>query len=145
MISSSSCFASSAPATSLKVTLGLFSISTLGRLFPNFIAFAPPDWICRIMNIQSTRSATNGRYESARLHQFMPGGLEFTVASGLFARIARPRSLSSAGRYTLKKTYDAGRPSSCVSALCFSSPTTSRSTIVTALRFPVSTCARNSE
>ena len=61
MISSSSCFASSAPATSLKVTLGLFSMTTLGRLFPNFIAFAPPDWIWRIMNIQSTRSATKGR------------------------------------------------------------------------------------
>ena len=45
MISSSSCFASSAPATSLNVTLGLDSSATLGRLFPNFMAEAPPAWI----------------------------------------------------------------------------------------------------
>ena len=98
MISSSSCFASSAPATSLNVTLGLDSRATLGRLLPNFMALAPPDWSWRIITIQRTINPMNGMYERARPHQFIPGGLELTTTLGSFARIALPMSLSSAGR-----------------------------------------------
>jgi len=45
MISSSSSLASSMPATSLKVTLWVFSERSLARLFPNDIAFPPPTCI----------------------------------------------------------------------------------------------------
>src|SRR5881396_3636080 len=48
MISSSSSLASSMPATSLKVTLCVFSESSLARLFPKDIALPPPTCIWRM-------------------------------------------------------------------------------------------------
>jgi hypothetical protein len=82
----------------LNVTLVADSSATLGRLFPNFIALAPPDCICRSMTIQRTKIARIGMYERRMPHQFRPEGFELTVTAGSLARIARPRSLSSAGR-----------------------------------------------
>ena len=61
-ISSSSSFTSSAPATSLKVTLFLSSIITLALLFPNCITLLPLPWLCCIMkknNPNISRSGSN--------------------------------------------------------------------------------------
>ena len=47
MISWSSCFASSAPATSANVTFGVSPVSSFALDLPNENAFAPPDCIWR--------------------------------------------------------------------------------------------------
>ncbi len=51
MISSSSCFASSQPATSAKVTFGVSPVSSLALDFPKAKARLPPCCICRSMKI----------------------------------------------------------------------------------------------
>ena len=61
MISCSSTFASSQPATSSKVIVGLSMLTSLARLLPKLNALFPPPCICRMKKIQSTRMSRNGR------------------------------------------------------------------------------------
>ena len=73
MISSSSSFASSMPATSANVTLWVFSVSSLARLFPNDIALPPPICIWRMKKIQSpTRIRSGNHCTSITIHQGSP-------------------------------------------------------------------------
>ena len=53
MISSSSAFASSIPATFSKVTRWWSLVRILALLFPKERAFPPPIWTCRIKKIQT--------------------------------------------------------------------------------------------
>ena len=62
MISSSSSFASSMPATSSKVTLCWFSVSSFARLLPNDIALPPPTCIWRMKKIQTPISSSIGAH-----------------------------------------------------------------------------------
>ena len=60
MISSSSSFASSTPATSSNVTRVFASVCSRARLFPNDIAWFDPDCAWRSINIHSPTSTRNG-------------------------------------------------------------------------------------
>jgi len=60
MISSSSSFASSMPATSAKVTLRAESEISRARLFPKDIALPPPACICRMKKIQTAMRSSMG-------------------------------------------------------------------------------------
>ena len=62
MISSSSSFASSMPATSAKVTLFWFSVSSLARLLPKDIALPPPTCIWRMKKIHTPISRSIGNH-----------------------------------------------------------------------------------
>ena len=65
MISSSSTFASSHPATSANVTFGVSPASSFAFDLPNENAFAPPACICRMMKIQMPIITTHGRMLSS--------------------------------------------------------------------------------
>ena len=59
MISCSSSTASSAPATSAKVTFGVSLVASLARDLPNCITREPPPWAWLMRNQKSpTRSST---------------------------------------------------------------------------------------
>ncbi len=61
MISCSSSTASSAPATSLKVTLGASTLTRLARLLPKLITLEPPPCIWFIMKNQNPRISRMGK------------------------------------------------------------------------------------
>ena len=68
--SSNSCLASSAPATSLKLTFTLPSPINLARLLPKFITRPPPPCVCCIMKKNNTTKMIIGIAEPKRLiHQ----------------------------------------------------------------------------
>ena len=91
MISSSSSFASSMPATSSKVTLCWFSVSSLARLLPNDIALPPPTCIWRMKKIHTPISSSIGAHWTRNtMYQGSP-------SSGL-AAISTPLSRSSLTR-----------------------------------------------
>ena len=60
MISCSSTFASSQPATSANVTLGVSPVSSFAFDLPNENAFAPPACICWKRKIQKPMSRKSG-------------------------------------------------------------------------------------
>ena len=60
MISCSSSFASSTPATSRKVTFFCWAVSSRARLFPKLRARLPPACSWRIMKIQKKTISTRG-------------------------------------------------------------------------------------
>ena len=62
-ISSSSCLASSIPATSSKVTRPVFSVSNLALDFPNPMALPPPDCIWRMKKIQTPINSSIGNQD----------------------------------------------------------------------------------
>ena len=64
MISCSSSFASSAPATSLNVTFFCVLDDSFARLLPNDRALFPPLCICRMMKIQKPIISEIGAHES---------------------------------------------------------------------------------
>ena len=66
-ISSSSCFASSIPATSAKVTRPVFSVSSRARDLPKPIALPPPACICRMKKIQTPMRSSIGNQEMSTL------------------------------------------------------------------------------
>ena len=70
MISSNSCLASSAPATSLKVVFLLSSISNLARLLPKENKPLAPPCICRSMKIQNPMNSNQGRKLKSRLYHW---------------------------------------------------------------------------
>ncbi len=61
LISCSSSTASSAPATSLKVTFGESGDMRFARDFPKLITFEPPPWTWFMRKIQNAIRMTNGR------------------------------------------------------------------------------------
>ena len=65
--SSSSCFASSMPATSSKVTRPVFSVSSRALLLPKPIALPPPACIWRMKNTQTPISSSIGNQEISTL------------------------------------------------------------------------------
>ena len=67
MISSSSSFASSTPATSSKVTRVFASVCSLARLFPKDIAWLDPDCACRSISIHRPTSTRKGSIVDRRL------------------------------------------------------------------------------
>jgi len=99
MISCSSSFASSAPATSRKVTLTWFSFRTRARDFPNLSAAEPPDCICRRKKTQISSTASSGIMPLRRkLNHGVFVWREVIRASGFFSRTTCGSSASSAGR-----------------------------------------------
>ena len=64
MISSSSPFASSMPATSWKVTLLSFPVAMRALLLPKARAFPPPACICRMKKIQTPIRSSMGNQET---------------------------------------------------------------------------------
>ncbi len=69
MISSSSSFDSSMPATSAKVTLLWCSVMSFARDLPKLIALPPPDWSCRMKKKNRRNRKTSGRYWSSTVTQ----------------------------------------------------------------------------
>ena len=63
MISSSSSFASSTPATSLKVTFFCELDDSFALLLPNDSALLPPLCICRMKKTQNPMMSRNGPHE----------------------------------------------------------------------------------
>ena len=64
-ISCKSCFASSTPATSSKVTRPCASVSIFARDLPKPMALPAPPCICRDRNTQTPISAMNGNHETS--------------------------------------------------------------------------------
>ena len=60
MISCSSSFGSSTPATSLNVTFFCELDDSLARLLPNESARLPPVWTCRMKKIQNPTISRSG-------------------------------------------------------------------------------------
>ena len=68
IISVSSSFASSTPATSLKVTFFCWLDMSRARLFPKESALFPPLCICRIRKIQNPISRMKGSHEERKIY-----------------------------------------------------------------------------
>ena len=68
--SCSSCFASSTPATSAKVTVGLLAMNIRARLFPNESAWLFVPCACRIMKSRSPPKKMSGRMLKTMASQF---------------------------------------------------------------------------
>ena len=94
MISSSSSLASSMPATSLNVTLWVFSLSSLARLLPNDIALPPPTCIWRMKKIHTPISSSTGNHcTKATTYQGSPtSGLAVILTSLLRSILTRSGS-----------------------------------------------------
>ena len=98
MISSSSSFASSMPATSVKVTLCWFSESSLARLLPKDIALPPPTCIWRMKKIQTPiRSSIGAHCTSATRYQGSASSGRASISTP-FSRSVRTRSGSSGAK-----------------------------------------------
>ena len=69
MISSSSSFASSMPATSAKVTLLWFSESSFALLLPKLIALPPPAWSWRMRKTKRMQRTPRGIQETRNCAQ----------------------------------------------------------------------------
>ena len=97
IISCSSSFASSTPATSLKVILFLASFMRRALDFPKDSAFPPPACICRMKNIQIPKSRIIGNHEiRIFIYQLVCSGGTTTMRTPLPRRI-RIRSGSLGG------------------------------------------------
>ena len=99
MISSSSSFASSMPATSLNVTLWVFSLSSLARLLPKDIALPPPTCIWRMKKIHTPMSSSIGNHcTKATTYQGSPAsGLAVILTSLLRSFLTRSGSFGRVG------------------------------------------------
>ena len=75
MISCSSSFASSTPATSLKVTFFCCEECSRARLFPKLRALLPPLCICRIMKIHKPKQNQNGNGIEQNADPAVAGGI----------------------------------------------------------------------
>ncbi len=69
MISYSSSFGSSIPATSLNVAFFCCAVSKRARDFPKLSALFPPACICRIMKTQKSTSRMSGAMVPSQLNQ----------------------------------------------------------------------------
>ncbi len=127
MISCSSSFASSTPATSLNVTRFCWLFSNLARDLPKLRALLPPDCICRSMKIQNPSSSSTGPHH-ARIDQSTPpeaGSIcAFGTRSAPFASFSTASAIRSP--LTLSPSMDVRK----VAALSFVIETTSDCLIV---------------
>ena len=91
MISSSSCLASSHPATSLNVTLGEDSSSTRALVLPNLSAALPPACIWRSTKIHSPKMTMSGSHVASTESQLNPAARASisTVGSAFHTRSRR--------------------------------------------------------
>src|SRR5438093_11110905 len=103
MISSSSCFASSQPATSANVTFGLSPASSLAFDFPNAKARLPPCCICRSMKITSPKISRYGRNVSSTTPNDWPDSRART-STPLVLSASTHLSSASNGSKTLKRS-----------------------------------------
>ena len=86
MISASSSTASSAPATSAKVTFGMSGDISLALLLPKLITFPPPPCIRFMMNNQRPINSTNGStLISSDINDEPPVSAPVMVMASLFA------------------------------------------------------------
>ena len=101
MISCSSTLASSAPATSAKVTFGVSPASSLALDFPNAKARLPPAWSCRSRKNQRPRITIQG--SAAMMIAVMPplGSLARMGTPASSSRLMKV-SLFATGRSTVK-------------------------------------------
>ena len=76
--SGSSCFASSTPATSANVMVGLLPMNIRARDLPNESAWLLLPWACRIMNSRIAPKKTNGSRFTSRPSQFVNCGGSLT-------------------------------------------------------------------
>ena len=102
MISSSSAFASSTPATSAKVAFFFWSESKRARLLPKERALLPPLCICRIKKTHKPISNNTGAQDNKNCmrYEFFSGKSTFILTC--FSRSRRMRS-ASRGIYVLKR------------------------------------------
>ena len=97
--SSSSCFASSAPATSLKLTFTLSAPLSRARLLPNDITRPPPPCVCCMMKNQTpTRIKMGKRDENICIHHGGSGGF-FALISTFFSCKRGRRVVSILGTF----------------------------------------------
>jgi len=103
MISSSSCFASSQPATSANVTFGVSPASSFAFDFPNAKARLPPCCICRSMKITSPKISRYGRNVSSTTPNDWPDSRART-STPLVLSASTHLSSASNGSKTLKRS-----------------------------------------
>jgi hypothetical protein len=109
MISWSSSFASSTPATSLKVTRFCWLLRSFARDLPNDKALLPPDCICRSMKIQIAMMNNSGAHVMSMGQMklaldssstFATRGLPFTISRADLRRSFLAGSFDKATRYS---------------------------------------------
>ena len=97
MISCSSSFGSSTPATSLKVTFFCALDDSLARLLPNDSALLPPDCTCRMKKIQKPTMSRIGAQEYSSVVQGLPvASSALTWTSRSIRRLTSPSNWGGA-------------------------------------------------
>ena len=121
-ISASSSFASSSPATSLKVTLILPSPCILAWLLPKFMTRPPPPWVCCMMKNQTAMRTRIGRTAVSMFihHEGCSGGLAMMLTSA--SRRAGNRD-ESVGAYEVKDVPSFSWPTMAWSAVIWTAST----------------------
>ncbi len=141
MISCSSTLASSAPATSAKVSFGVSPVSSLAFDFPKEKARLPPDCICRKRKTQSAMIRSIGRRFSRTVMNPLRDSFASMVTPEASSRVWSC-SLSANGRSTVKPLAERESCSTCVR----NSPSRRLpSMTVTWATLPASSCVRNDE
>src|SRR5262245_13882729 len=145
MISCSSCFASSQPATSLNVTRVCDSMSTRALLFPKRIAAEPPLCICRSVNIHATRNSSSGSHVNNIDSQLIPGACTVICAVGFAVRALSASAAPSPRKFVLNALSVTDLPPTVSVVSVRSSPSTVRvsSTNVARSMLPFSTSCTN--
>ena len=87
--SGSSCLASSTPATSSKVTVGLSPVNIRARLLPKDRAWLLVPWAWRIKKMKSTAKKTKGR-KLPRMASHSPQGLGGSTSRSTLLKEALP-------------------------------------------------------
>ena len=97
MISCSSSFASSHPATSAKVIFGVSPLRSRAFDFPKLNARDPPACICRMTKSQSPMMKIQGRMEMNTLSQLLRAGSVSIVMSASRSSLMRASPISRVG------------------------------------------------
>ena len=103
LISSSSSFASSAPATSLKVTLGNFSSTSFALDLPNCMTWFPLDLTCE--NIKNIKPAINNQGKNAIRYSWKPAGSVSVVKTIFWSTNIWKISPSNPSGYSVWNTF----------------------------------------
>ncbi len=141
MISCSSCFASSQPATSLNVTLGCDSSITRAFVRPNLSAALPPDCTWRTMKIQKPSSSSSGSQLNSTFTQFRPGWRTSTSMPGFVFHTRSGSSSPVPTMFVRNALNERSRPLTRTVASLRSSPVTPFSRIWRFAMLPFSTSA----
>ena len=143
MISCSSCLASSQPATSLNVTLGVLSSSTRAFVFPNLSAALPPACIWRSRNSQAPKIITSGSQVNSTDSQLTPAVRTSISMLGLVCHTFSGRPWPSPRMLVLKALNVVSWGPTCSVDSFLSSPLTARSTIWRLAMLPLLTSSMN--